>query len=218
MTTVASSTGAPAAATGGSALSGLNADFDMFLKLLTSQMQNQDPLDPMDTSEYTQQLVQYSQVEQSIKQTETLQQILSAMGSSDLVQASSLLGREVEFDSATAALSDSAPASWSWSASRNVASVAATVKDANGRVVATGQLQPGSSGRFDWDGMRANGSLAPAGSYTLELSGADANGSSVPITVRGTGTVRDVHMIEGTVTLNVNGAEVPADRLLRIGG
>ncbi|WP_109807052.1 flagellar hook assembly protein FlgD [Sphingosinithalassobacter portus] len=218
MTTVTTNNNTAAAqASGNSSLSGLNADFDMFLKLLTIQMQNQDPLDPMDTSEYTQQLVQYSQVEQSIQQTQTLQQILTAMGSSDLVQASSLLGREVEFDSASSALGD-APAAWSWSSERNVASLTATVKDANGRVVATRELDPASSGRFEWDGIKSNGSAAAPGNYTLELAGADANGARIDMTVHGIGTVSDVHMTDGTVTLNVNGAEVPASRLLRIGG
>ncbi|WP_275426750.1 flagellar hook capping FlgD N-terminal domain-containing protein, partial [Enterobacter hormaechei] len=63
---------------------GLNGDFTMFLKLLTTQMQNQDPLSPMDTTQYTQQLVQYSQVEQSMAQTTTLKSILSALGTQNL--------------------------------------------------------------------------------------------------------------------------------------
>ena len=64
MTVISSMTsGVQGNGAGGAAGAELNANFDMFLKLLTTQMQNQDPLDPMETSEYTQQLTQYSQVE-----------------------------------------------------------------------------------------------------------------------------------------------------------
>src|SRR4051812_13087838 len=100
MTTVTSATTTTDAKTT-AASSKLNADFDMFLKLLTTQMQNQDPLDPMDTAQYTQQLVQYSQVEQSIEQTGTLKSLLSAFGTQNLMQASAMIGAQVETTSAT---------------------------------------------------------------------------------------------------------------------
>lgn len=77
-------------------------DFTMFLRLLTTQMQNQDPLDPMDTSRYTQQLVQYSQVEQSIQQTGLLRDMLGRPSANDMTEAAALIGREAEFDSVMA--------------------------------------------------------------------------------------------------------------------
>ena len=113
MTTVTSTTAPDAKTT--AATTKINADFDMFLKLLTAQMQNQDPLDPMDTAQYTQQLVQYSQVEQSIEQTATLKEMLAAFGTQNLMQASSLVGAQVETSSATSGLSAATPAQWTWS-------------------------------------------------------------------------------------------------------
>ncbi|PNB52618.1 flagellar hook capping protein, partial [Pseudomonas sp. FW305-130] len=71
----ATSPTAATTATAAAPATGIKADFNMFLKLLTAQMQNQDPLSPMDTSQYTQQLVQYSQVEQSAQQNTTLNSI-----------------------------------------------------------------------------------------------------------------------------------------------
>ena len=121
---IQSATSASAAAPGMFGSQG--ADFNMFLKLLTTQMQNQDPLDPMDTSQYTQQLVQYSQVEQSIQHTGLLRDLLSRMPSNDMTQASGLIGREAEFESGVAGLSDG-PARWSWSLDRNAASITAEV-------------------------------------------------------------------------------------------
>ncbi|MFC3215244.1 flagellar hook assembly protein FlgD [Novosphingobium panipatense] len=93
MTTVTDTATKGISATAG-ATSGLLADYNLFLKLLTTQMTNQDPLDPMDTSEYTAQLVQYSQVEQSIQQTGKLDDIMSQLLSQQMAQASSYIGRE----------------------------------------------------------------------------------------------------------------------------
>jgi flagellar basal-body rod modification protein FlgD len=217
MTTV-SSTSTLADATANGAASKLNADFDMFLKLLTAQMQNQDPLDPMDTSEYTQQLVQYSQVEQSIEQTATLRSILASLGTQNLTQASSLLGKLVEADSATAGLTAEVPAQWSWEADRSVTTLTATIKDSNGRIVDTRTVEASSaSGALQWDGATANGREMGPGSYTIELIAKDASGTEVPVTAHAIGVVSDVQLANGNVTLTVNGEKVSTDELVRIG-
>ncbi|MFD1961413.1 flagellar hook assembly protein FlgD [Novosphingobium panipatense] len=112
MTTVTDTATKGISATAG-ATSGLLADYNLFLKLLTTQMTNQDPLDPMDTSEYTAQLVQYSQVEQSIQQTGKLDDIMSQLLSQQMAQASSYIGREARFDPPVSGLGD-APARWTY--------------------------------------------------------------------------------------------------------
>lgn len=219
--TAISSVGAPTAAATGTtetAKTGLNADFNMFLKLLTTQMQNQDPLDPMDTAQYTQQLVQYSQVEQSIEQTSTLKSILAGLSTQDLTQSSGLIGRQAVFDTATAGLSADTPASWEYSASRGLSSVTATITDMNGRTIDTRTIPAsGNSGSFEWDGKLGNGAKAPAGSYMVSFAGVDSSGGEVAVTTASTGMVKDVRMENGTVTLNVNGALLPASSLKRIG-
>lgn len=195
----------------------LNADFDMFLKLLTAQMQNQDPLDPMDTSEYTQQLVQYSQVEQAIEQTGTLKDILAGMGSQDLSQASALIGREVELDSEVAGLSSDAPAVWAWNATRDVTSLTATITDANGKVIETRKIDAtSSSGRFEWDGSLATGGKAAAGAYVLTLEGVDANGVKIGGNISTIGKVQEVRSSGGVITLGLNGIQLPMSSVLRV--
>jgi flagellar basal-body rod modification protein FlgD len=220
MTTVTNTdtTNAAAAATQSAATSKLGADFNMFLKLLTAQMQNQDPLDPMDTAQYTQQLVQYSQVEQSIEQTTTLKSMLSAMGTQNLTQASSLVGRQVETDSATSGLSAATPAQWTWSAPREVASMTATIKDDKGRIVETRSMEGGASaGSMVWDGTTSTGRTMGAGNYTIELKGLDANGNDVAVTPHAVGKVTDVQLANGNVQVTVNGQTVNAADLVRIG-
>ena len=215
MTTVNSATTAQATTTG--AASKLNADFDMFLKLLTAQMQNQDPLDPMDTAQYTQQLVQYSQVEQSIEQTGTLKSILSSLGTQNLTQASSLVGRRIEADSQYAGLTDT-PAQWGWTGTREVETITATITDEKGRVVDTRTVAAGAaSGSLIWDGLTSSQRQMPAGTYKLDLKGVDTGGNEVPITIRSTGTVSDVQLENGAVSVTVNGASFSASELTRIG-
>ncbi|MBR0550932.1 flagellar hook assembly protein FlgD [Stakelama marina] len=216
MTSISAATTAQNVAASPAATSSLTADFNMFLNLLTTQMQNQDPLDPMDTSEYTQQLVQYSQVEQSIQQTSTLKDILSSLSTQDMAQAANFLGRQAEFDTPVAGLSADTPAQWRWQADRSVQSVTATISDASGRVVETRTLTPGKDGEFVWDGSLANGGKVAPGSYSLELQGLDSNGTSVPVTVHSVGTVGEVATVDGAVQLGVNGATLPASAMVRM--
>jgi flagellar basal-body rod modification protein FlgD len=220
MTTVTSTSNnaAVASAVQETASSKLGADFNMFLKMLTAQMQNQDPLDPMDTAQYTQQLVQYSQVEQSITQTATLKSMLAAMGTQNLTQASSLIGRQVETGSATSGLSAATPAQWTWSAPREVASMTATFTDSNGRVVDTRTLTGGASaGSLVWDGTTATGLKKDAGNYTLAIKGVDAAGNTVEVTPHAVGKVSDVQLANGNVQVTINGMTVDAANLVRIG-
>ena len=192
------------------------ADLNMFLKLLTTQMQNQDPLDPMDTSQYTQQLVQYSQVEQSIQQTGLLRDLLARMSSNDMAQASALIGREVEFDSTVAALG-SGLATWSWSLPHKASAMSGEIVDSSGRTVATVVLDPSqTSGRFAWDGRLPDGTRAPQGAYVLKLSARDSSGAAVPATIHSVGRVEEVVQSGGELWLDIGGASLPISDLLRI--
>jgi flagellar basal-body rod modification protein FlgD len=194
----------------------IGADFNMFLKLLTTQMQNQDPLDPMKSSEYTQQLAQYTQVEQTVQQSGTLKEILARLSTQDLAQASGMIGHEAVFDSASAGLG-SAPASWSFVPARPVQSLVATITDANGRVVDTKTVDAASAnGRFNWNGRLANGKTAASGLYTLALSGTDSSGNPIPVAISTTGIVAAVSQAKGALALVVNGAEMPVSSLRSI--
>jgi flagellar basal-body rod modification protein FlgD len=220
MTTVTTNTGAntaqnPATAATTAAGSGIGADFNMFLKLLTTQMQNQDPLNPMDTSQYTQQLVQYSQVEQSVQQTGTLKDILTRLTAQDMAQASSYIGKEASFNSSSAALGAKG-AEWSWTAGTGAASLTATVTDASGNVVATRPIDPAAKGRFSWDGTKDDGSKAAAGSYSLAVKATDASGGDVTSSVNGLGVVDGVSAANGVVSVSVGAATYPATQLLGV--
>jgi flagellar basal-body rod modification protein FlgD len=194
----------------------LTPDLNMFLKMLTTQLQNQDPLNPMDTAQYTQQLVQYSQVEQEMQQTDTLNGILSNLASQGMSQASSFIGREARFVTDVAGLQGDSPATWSYTTDRKPASLTATIKDADGKVVAEVPLDPKNDGRFAWDGNKTDGSKAADGAYTLSLVAKDDNGNEIATTINSIGIVKDVVTDGQNIMLGVNGLRFSTQGLVAV--
>ena len=219
--TVTTATTAPATGAAGAASAAQKqtaVDFNLFLKLLTTQMQNQDPLKPMDSTAYTQQLAQFTQVQQTVKQTSTLDEILSQLSTQNMVQASGFIGKTGQFDSAVSGLSADRPAQWSYTGAAPFDSLTATITDAGGRQVSSGSVAADQKGSYTWDGTLANGEKAPAGSYTLSLKAATSSGSTVPVAITTSGRVDEVIGSGGAVTLGVNGAQIPMSKLLKLGG
>lgn len=215
-------TGAAAASTATTPPTGLfgkaGGDFDLFLKLLTTQMQNQDPLDPMDTAEYTQQLVQYSQVEQSIQQTGLLRNVLDRLSADDLTSAGQLIGRTAEFDSPVAGLSATAPAEWRWTLAGKPATIEAEILDSAGKVVARPAIAAEASGSFAWNGALAAGGRAPEGAYVLKLTARTADGTALPATLTSVGKVQEVVRREGETWAGLSGVALPMSKVIRIAG
>lgn len=198
------------------AANSFSPDLNLFLKLLTTQLQNQDPLNPMDTSEYTQQLVQYSQVEQEMQQTGTLNNILASLSSQGVSQASAFIGREARFDTDTAGLKGDATPTWTYAISSTPATLTATIKDADGKVVKEVTLDPASEGRFTWDGKLDDGTTAPDGAYTLSLSAKTDNGTDLQATINTVGIVKDVVTDGQNVLLGVNGLRYSLQGLVAV--
>lgn len=192
-----------------------STDYTMFLKLLTTQMQNQDPLKPMDTAEYTQQLVQFSQVEQATQQTGVLKDILSQLNTQQMAQASAFVGREARFDSAVAGLGAD-PAAWSYHVDGVPASITATIADASGKVIRTVPLDPAAQGRFEWDGVTGDGTRVADGAYTLALNATGAGGETLAATINSIARVTDVMSSGSGVMLGVNGIHMPLNKMIGV--
>lgn len=189
-------------------LAKLSSDYTMFLRLLTTQMQNQDPLSPMDSSQYTQQLVQYSQVEQSIQQTGALKDILARLGSQDMMQASALIGKQATYSGSSAGLSAASPAQWAWEIDGAPTSLVASIRDASGREVEHRTLSPNARS-LQWDGALSSGGTAPEGSYSLTLDARDANGKALAPRISAAGMVSSVSRTEDGISLTINNISVP---------
>jgi flagellar basal-body rod modification protein FlgD len=155
-------------------------NFDTFLTILTAQIQNQDPLEPMDSSKFTDQLVQFSGVEQQIKSNKQLEQLLAATTTHAGAALSGYLGQQAEIDTAGAQFIGE-PINWRYSLPSDAAKTTITVTDASGRVLysKSGELAAGSHA-FEWDGKLNNGKTADEGQpYWISVIAEDANAKSI---------------------------------------
>jgi flagellar basal-body rod modification protein FlgD len=160
----------------------LSDNYDTFLVLLTAQLQNQDPLAPMDSTQFTQQLVQFSQVEQQIRTNEQLEGLVGHYQAASAGAALSYLGREALIESDTTTLANGA-ASWGYTLSAAAETVDLTVKDARGRVVYEGAGERGAGSHlFNWDGRDRNGQPVPAGTYRLSATAKGSDDAAIKTT------------------------------------
>lgn len=156
----------------------LSADMNTFLTLLTTQLKYQDPLDPMDTAEFTNQLVQYSSVEQAIQTNEKLDNLLSMNIANLGAQAVSYIGKVAQVMGNVMPL-ESGKAKATYTLDKNVVSATIVVKDMNGNIVYSeqGKVTSGTH-EFTWDGKDANGNQLEDGAYKIEVSTKVASGET----------------------------------------
>jgi flagellar basal-body rod modification protein FlgD len=183
---------ANAAAKNAASRSTIADNFDTFLSILTTQLKNQNPLDPMDTNQFTQQLVQFTGVEQQLKTNEFLEALLLNTQSSHRADAVSYIGKQVSASGKTAELKDGG-AFWAYNADANVANATVTIKNSAGSIVYTenGSLNAGP-GNFLWDGLGSDGNMRPDGVYTIEIMGTNLSGNAVKVSTQSLGIVTAV--------------------------
>ena len=176
-------------------------NFDAFLTLLTKQLQNQDPLKPMDSNEFTQQLVQYSSVEQAIKQNENLETMVAMLQSQQSIEYVGMIGKQVTYLGDEATLGETDGASWKYEVGAGTASATFQVVDAAGKTIFQKTVSPTSGiNAFDWDGLKTDGTRALEGSYKLKVTGLDKDGKSTTALVYASGTVSGIETdSEGTM-------------------
>lgn len=176
----------------GESRASLADNFEMFLTLLTEQLQNQDPLDPLDSNQFVSQLVEFSSVEQLINQTESLETIAAIQSGSSAAAAVGYIGRDAVLDGPEAPLADGS-ASWSYTLEGPADVIELQVLDATGRVVARADgANVGGEQDFVWDGRDGEGALLPPGAYTLAVQAFNASGDPVDATIRARGRVTGV--------------------------
>lgn len=185
MTTAIDPTAQSAATTAASkSRATLSSNFDTFLTLLTSQLKNQDPMSPIDSNQFTQQLVQYSQVEQQIQTNDMLTSLTEQQKATSAGAALSYLGRTATLSSDLTRLENGA-ANWTYKLGAAASQTTLSVLDSSGRQVfsAPGSSAAGDS-KFTWDGKMTNGQTAPAGVYRLVVTAKDAEGKAITSGVR----------------------------------
>jgi flagellar basal-body rod modification protein FlgD len=186
----------------------LASNFNTFLNLLTTQLKNQNPLSPMDTNQFTQQLVQFAGVEQQLQTNKQLGDLSSAIKAQQTNSALGYLGRTIGYDSSSA-LAGGGSAAWNFTPNAS-GTFTAHVKDASGKVVFTSQANyvSGQASTFNWTQGRADGAPVGDQTYTLELL-QGSNGSGARMTVGGKGVASGVDFSAETPTITINGQTVP---------
>lgn len=199
-----------------SAFSQFTDNFDTFLTLLTAQLKHQDPLEPMDTSEFTNQLVQFSTIEQQIQTNKNLETLLQLQSNSASAFAVSFIGKEIEAPSDQMMLADGA-ARFSYTLTDPADNVVVTVADANGNVVYLGS-GPSSAGRheFTWNGETTGGSALPDGVYSFKVSTIDAEGIPTAVQTNMLGRVDAVRFVDGQPYLTVGEIILPSDEVVSV--
>lgn len=193
---------------------GIADNFQTFLTLLTTQLQNQNPLDPLDTNQFTQQLVQFAGVEQQLKSNDQLKSLVEIEKASQATQALVYVGNNVAVDGSSAQFKTSA----TWNLLADKASTATiSISNSAGNVVYSGNyaLQSGK-GTFVWDGKGTDGVQYPEGAYTLTATAKDDNGKDVGVSTEIQGIVDSVDLSASPALLSINGANYTVDKIKRV--
>jgi flagellar basal-body rod modification protein FlgD len=164
-------------------------NYDTFLVLLTAQLQNQDPLAPMDSTQFTQQLVQFSQVEQQIRTNEQLEGLVGQYQAASAGAALSYLGKDAIIEADETYLAGG-EANWAYNLPQTAEEITVTVRNSSGRAIYSTTASSGTAGEhlFTWDGTMDGGGTAPDGVYTLDIEALDSAGKDITpvVTVRET--------------------------------
>jgi flagellar basal-body rod modification protein FlgD len=212
-----STSSSTAQAAGSSASQQLAGNFDTFLQLLTTQLQNQNPLDPLDTNQFTEQLVGFASVEQQINENTNLQTLISMQQTSEATSALQLVGSTVTVGGNAAALSNATNSAATWSlTSTTPATATVTVTSAAGTTAYSGTMALNAGTQaFTWNGQGSNGQTWPDGTYTL-TGATGATGQAVSVSTQVQGTVSGVNLTSNPPTLTVNGQNVQISQVTSI--
>ena len=200
--------------TSSGASTGIADNFQTFLTLLTTQLQNQNPLDPLDTNQFTQQLVQFAQVEQQLKSNDYMKSLVEMEKATQATQALVYVGNTVAVDGSTAQFDKSA--TWNFIADKDTTATI-SIKNAAGNVVYSGtySLQQGNAS-FVWDGKGTDGVQYPPGAYTMTATGKDSTGRDVAISTEVQGVVDSVDLSASPALLSINGTNYTVDKIKRV--
>lgn len=190
---------------------------ETFLSLLTVQLKNQDPLSPLDSNQFTQQIVQMTGVEQQLIANDLLA-MLVGMSDGGLSSAVNLIGKTVSAETAKSVIADG-EASWTYELPRNAASVKLEIVNAAGQVVWTQDKTNVAGGKHElaWDGKTANGDQLPdGGTYALKITAKGVGGESIAASSYISGVVSGVETVNGETLVTLGKSKVPLSAIVSV--
>jgi|TARA_B100000315_G_scaffold257935_1_gene308460 flagellar basal-body rod modification protein FlgD len=194
----------------------LAADLDSFLLLLTTQLKHQDPLSPLEPTEFTGQLVQFASVEQQIATNDHMEQLVNIQNASLASSIIGFVGTDVEAEVNQVPLQDG-EANFTYTLSNNAKNVVLTISDDKGNIMLTkaGERTAGDH-EFVWDGKNVNGQTVPDGGYHVSVTPIGFTDSPVTAKVKVRGHVTGVNMENGNTMIDAGGVMIPLDKILSI--
>jgi|TARA_R110002072_G_scaffold727_10_gene5333 flagellar basal-body rod modification protein FlgD len=194
----------------------LQQTMDDFLLLLTTQMQNQDPLEPMDSEKFTDQLLNFSGIEQQINTNTKLDQLLDLTSYNQTMGMVDYIGTTIEYSSNQLSLS-SGQASFNYTLSNNSAATIIAISDQNGNIVRSldGETEAGDYS-LQWDGKDADGNQLPDGIYNLTIKAVDQSGATVDGSMSMIGRVTGVESQNGVIQLLLGNLPVDLSQVVGV--
>ncbi|MFC0241832.1 flagellar hook assembly protein FlgD [Rhodopseudomonas telluris] len=207
---------APSSGSSGTSSPGIADNFQTFLTLLTTQLKNQNPTDPLDTNQFTQQLVQFAGVEQQLKGNETLASLLKLQTTAQASQAINFVGANAVVDGSKSHF-DGKTAGWSMSTDKPVSAQVA-IQSSTGQTVYTGKftLNAGNNQGFTWDGRGNDGTKWPEGDYSLSIVATDAAGQTATVSTQIQGTITAVDLSKSPPLLSIGAQTFTLDQIKRV--
>jgi flagellar basal-body rod modification protein FlgD len=200
--------------TGSTSSTGLADNFQTFLTLLTTQLQNQNPLDPLDTNQFTQQLVQFAGVEQQLKSNDQLKALLELEKTAQSTNALIYVGNTVAVDGSTQKFDGSA--TWNLKAEKST-TAKIVITNSVGQTVYSGNFAlDNKKASFVWDGKGNDGTQWPAGTYKMTATGKDSQGKDVGIATEIQGVVDSVDLTATPPLLSIGGNNYTTDQIRRV--
>jgi flagellar basal-body rod modification protein FlgD len=211
-----SSPGSAAAASSALASQQIAGNFQSFLTLLTTQLQNQNPLSPLDTNQFTQQLVEFAGVQQQLNTNDSLATLVSLQQTAQSTQALGFVGKTAVVNGSTAALTNSA-ATWQLSIPAN-STIDVSITSSTGQTVFTGKYSAtaGDNQPFTWNGIGSDGTQLPDGNYTMTATGQDSTGNTVAIATAIEGVVNSVDLTQSPPLLSIAGQTFTVNQIQSI--
>jgi len=193
----------------------LAEDFGQFLELLTTQLQNQDPLEPLDSNQFTEQLVQFSQVEQQINSNQKLDDLVALQLNNAITTSLGYVGLDVSYISAEISYDGENPAPVRYSLGANAATSTINIFDEEGNLIQSVDAETAAGVHdFEWDGRDLLGNPVPAGTYVVSVDSLDLAEDVIDTTTVVTGRVKGIEQQNGIVYALVGDRAVATTAIL----
>lgn len=189
-----------------------------FLNLLVTQMRNQDPLNPMDNTEFSAQLAQFSSLEQLFNVNENLKSMQDGQKLSQQAQAVNYIGKSVEANNKTFSLAEGGAAKLTYSLGAPATYVSIGIYAQDGTLVKTIETKGGQAGKYqvDWNGLDSKGQKVPAGVYSFDVVALDSLKKMVPTGAYLQGKITGILTQGGDTQLMIGDTPVPISSVVKV--